>query len=224
VILVVILIFIVTPSGRARTRLLLIASLEERNRIVPDEYHDVHAGAAFAALLTIAAGALLISLANSLGQRTSSTASLPFVGSVRSQLAAMHDTAMGWHEDAYLTGAMYDFSDEPVFILWAEYRAPSHPRQNLTIILFPTGEYKKITSDLDSSVLPAPIQVDDRLIDSSKVISLFSVDAGTQQCLAFADRRRILELTRSGETKTGEMVWCLWIEGCKHVCRNATTR
>src|SRR5688572_22206394 len=54
---------------RARTRINLDLSIEERNKIVPDTYYDYFAGIAFAPIVTGIIGFLFITFANYFGQR-----------------------------------------------------------------------------------------------------------------------------------------------------------
>ena len=226
---VLVIPFFYRSHHRARTRINLHLSVEERNKSVSDPYYDYFAGVAFAPIAAAILGFLLVILANSIGQRPASNANIPFVGSVQPHVIKMQEIAHQHYEDAYLVELMYNFGQQTNYILSTEFAIPSHPSLGLVIELSIDGEYIEETYEVPTHLSsPIPITKEDWPIDSQKAIWIFAQDDGLKTCIVLSQEyRKLLELTRAYSIDQDEVKWCLRIDGCEatqtRTCINAAT-
>ena len=212
---------------RARTRINLDLSIEERNKIVPDTYYDYFAGVAFAPIVALSIGFLLIISTGYVGQRNSQQTNLPFVGSIRPNIVEMHEIARQHNDDAYLLNATYYFSENKPYIFISSFGSVKNPSQSIVVTLENKGEYS-IDFYEHSSSIQLTIADGDWLIDSQEAIAIFAQNENLRACINFPQSRvKRLDLTRAYSLNNRDVKWCLWIEECSAIksrtCIDANT-
>jgi hypothetical protein len=205
---------------RARIRIHLHLPVEERNRIVADPYYDVFAGVALATILIAALGYGIITIANTLEGRQPSNTNLPFIGSVKSELPHLYETAYQWQSDAYLVELEYNFGWKEAhsdYLINADFRSFAEPNTILEVEVTPDGNYVYEFYHLPQSAsMSLSITEENWVIDSQEAISIFAQDNDEiRACLSF-DRPKKLKLTRRYSAEQ-EVKWCLFIDECSEI-------
>lgn len=215
---------------RARIHIHLEAPVEERNRIISDPYYDYFAGATLGLGLTIILSVGILALSGNLEGRQSSSANVPFVGSVKAELPNLYEQAREWQSDAFLVELTYYFGRKSEFhdqIISAEFRSFAQPDTLLIVEVTTTGEYnKQFFHDLQPiENRQAPASDENWTIDSQEAVTIFGQDNSIRPCLNY-DREKTLKLTQ-GYAEDQHARWCLRIDACAELdsttCIDAVT-